>query len=77
MLGMLVNIFAADEKYLVLHRENLTIPIQMQLSQKQKTFSEFFAVFLKSRLSFKHFGSEGGCHSFCLSIITDFENVVR
>ena len=49
ILGLLVNTLAADEKYLVLHRDNLTIPIQMQLSQKQKTFSEFFYEFLKSR----------------------------
>ena len=31
------------------------IPIHMQLSHKQKTFSEFFTEFLKSRLNFKHF----------------------
>ena len=47
ILGLLVNTLAANEKYLVLHRENLTIPIQMQLSQEQKTFPKFFAVFLK------------------------------
>ena len=29
-------------------------PIQMKLSQKQKTFSEFFFAFLKSILNFKH-----------------------
>ena len=27
----------------------------MQLSGKQKTFSEFFAAFLKSSLNFEHF----------------------
>ena len=42
ILGLLVNTLAADEKYPVLNRDNLTIPIQMQLSQKQKTFSQFF-----------------------------------
>ena len=30
-------------------------PIQMQLSRKQKRFSEFFAAFLKSSLNFEHF----------------------
>ena len=55
ILGLLVNTLAADKKYPVLNRDNLTIPIQMQLSQKQKTFSQFFAAFLKSRLNFKHF----------------------
>ena len=55
ILGLLVNTLAADEKYPVLNRDNLTIPIQMQLSQKQKTFSNFYAAFLKSRLNFKDF----------------------
>ena len=42
ILGLLVSTLAAYEKYLVLHRDNLMIPIHMELSQKQKTFSEFF-----------------------------------
>ena len=49
ILGLLVNTLAADEKYSVLSSDNLTIPIQMELSKKKKTFSEFFAAFLKSR----------------------------
>ena len=36
ILGLLVNTLATDEKYPVLNRDNLTIPIQMQLSQKEK-----------------------------------------
>ena len=48
ILGLLVNTLATDEKYPVLNRDNLTIPIQMQLSEKQKTFSEFLAAFFKS-----------------------------
>ena len=55
MLVQLVNTLDADDRYAVLNRRNLTIPIQMQLSQKQKTFSQFFAAFLKSSLNFKHF----------------------
>ena len=56
ILGLVVNTLAANEKYPVLTRDNLTIPIQMQLSQNQKTFSRFFASFLKSRINFKYFG---------------------
>ena len=44
ILGQLVNILATDEKYLLLHRENSRTPIQMQLSQKQKPFPQFFCV---------------------------------
>ena len=55
ILGLLLNILAADKKYLVLHRDNSTIPIQMQLSEKQKMFYHFSATFLKSFLYFGHF----------------------
>ena len=34
ILGQLVNTLAADDKYLLLYRDNLTIPIEMQLSKK-------------------------------------------
>ena len=50
---MLINTFTVNDKHYVLNRDNLTLPIQMQLCQKQKTFSEFFFVFLKSILNFK------------------------
>ena len=48
ILGLLVNKLAADETYPVPNRDNLKIPIQMQLSRKRKTFSRFYATFLKS-----------------------------
>ena len=41
ILGLLVDILSADEKYAVLNRDNLTIPMQMQLSQKKKDFLNF------------------------------------
>ena len=49
---LFINTLSADGKNSLLNRDNLTQPIQMQLSGKQKTFSEFFAAFLKSRLNF-------------------------
>ena len=52
---LLFNILSAGEKYPVLNRDNLTIPIQIQLSWKHKALSEFFAAFLKSTLNFEHF----------------------
>ena len=42
ILGVFVNTFTADVKYPVQGCENLKVPIQMQLSEKGKTFSEFF-----------------------------------
>ena len=76
-MGLLVNTLPADEKYPVLNRVNLTIPIGMQLSQKEKTFSQFFAEVLKCRLNLEHFERKGDPQRFCISDITDFENVVR
>ena len=76
-LWLLVNTLAADEKFPVPNGDNLTIPIQMQLSQKQKTFSQFFAAFLKSTLNFKHFESKDDPHRFCIFEVTDSENVFR
>ena len=43
-----------DDKHYMLNRDNLTTPIQLLFSQKQKTFSQFFFAFLKSILNFKH-----------------------
>ena len=45
ILGLLVNTLAADEKYPVLNRDNLTIPIQMQLSEKQNMIIQFLLHF--------------------------------
>ena len=72
-----MNTLDADEKYPVFNRENLTIPLQMQLSEKEETFSQFLAAFLKSRLNSKHFETKIDPHSFCISEFTDSENVVR
>ena len=45
MLRLFVNPLTADDKYSLLIRDNLTQPIQLVLSQKQKTFSGFFVAF--------------------------------
>ena len=66
-----------DEKYPVLNIGNLTIPIQMQLSQKTKTFSQFFAAFWKSRLNFEYFEKKYDPHRFCISKVTTSKNLVR
>ena len=69
-LRLLVKTLTDDEKYSLLYRENLTQPFQILLSQKQKTFSEFFAAFLKSTLNFEHFQKKDHPHSQIISQIT-------
>ena len=51
ILRLFVNTFTADEKYSLLNRDNFTQPIQVQLSQKEKTLSQFVPAVLKSRLN--------------------------
>ena len=55
ILGLFVNTLSDDDKYGLLYRDNLMQRIQILLSQKQKTFFEFFSAFLKSTLNFEHF----------------------
>ena len=44
LLGIFVNTLTADEKYFLLNRGNLLQHFEMQLSQKQKTFSQTFFI---------------------------------
>ena len=63
VLRMFLNILTGDDKYSLLNRDNLRLPIQMQLSHKQKTFSQYVSEFLKTRLSFKYFQKKDNPHS--------------
>ena len=54
ILRLFFNTLTVNDKHYMLKRDNLPQPIQMQLSQKQNTFSEFFFSFLNSSLNFKH-----------------------
>ena len=46
---------AANDEYSHSNKENLLLPIQMQLSEKLKRLSEIFIAFLETVLNFKHF----------------------
>ena len=48
-------------------------PIHMHLSQKVKTFSEFFSGFSKSRLNLEHFQKKDDAHSLFICEATDCE----
>ena len=55
ILGPFVNTLTTDEKNSLLNRNNLTQPIQMQLSKKEKSFCQFLSEFIKSITNFKIF----------------------
>ena len=61
------NTLSADGKYSHLDRDNLRQRIQMQLSQKQKFFSEIFSSFFKESLNLEHFQKKDDPNSSCIS----------
>ena len=71
MLRLFVNTLTADGKYSLLKREKLTQPVEILLSEKEKTFSEFFSSFLISTLNFEHFRKKDDTHSPFIRDITD------
>ena len=52
---VLLNTLTADDEYSRHNRENLPLPIQVQLSKKPNIFFCFFIGFLESALNFEHF----------------------
>ena len=63
ILRLFVNTLGVHDNHYLLNRDNLTLPIQMQLYQNQKTFSHFFFGFLKSILNFKDLPMKDDPHS--------------
>ena len=54
VIGLFLNTWTADYKYPVTDCENLSFPIQIQLSYKKETFSRFFIPFMESPWNFEH-----------------------
>ena len=63
ILRVFVNTLIADGKYPVQDCENLPLPIQMQLSEKRKKFSQIFVPFLESTSNFKQFDERDDRHT--------------
>ena len=62
ILGVFVNTLIGDGKYLFQDFQNLPLPIQMQISEKRKTFFEFFVPFLEPTSNFQHFERKDDRH---------------
>ena len=54
MLRLFVNTFTVNYGHYLINRDNLAEPIEMQSSEKQKTFSHFYFAFLICILNFQH-----------------------
>ena len=63
VLKLVVNTLTAHDKYSLPSRDNLTHPIQTQLSNKQKGFHEVFSSFLKFTINLKHFQRKENPHN--------------
>ena len=63
ILIVFVNTLTVNEKHYLLNRDNLTQPIQIQLCQKEKIFSQFFFPLLKSILNLKHLSKKDDSHT--------------
>ena len=75
IVGVFLNTLTDDGMYPVQGCENLQLPIQMQLSEKRKPFSEVFFLFLDSTSNSEHSERKDDRHSLCISGIADCENL--
>ena len=69
ILRQLVNALTADDKYSGSNMQNLPQQFQTPLSQKQKTFSEFFIALLRCAWKLEHFQKKDEYPSVIISDI--------
>ena len=63
ILEVFVNTLTAEAKYSIEDLKNLPLPIQIQLYDNWKNFSQFFVPFMESKSNFKHFEKNDDGHS--------------
>ena len=71
ILGLFINKLTAEYTYSGRNMKILTQQVQTPLSLKQKTFSGFFIVFLKSTWNGEYFQKKGESSSLSISEIID------
>ena len=69
ILGLFVNTLTAEYTYSRRNMQTFTHKLQTPLPLKQKTFSGFFIVFLKSTWNGEHFQKKGESSSLSISEI--------
>ena len=77
ILGLFLNILTDDDKYCLLYRDNLTQPILILLSQKQKTFSQLFSALSKCTLNFDHFQKKMTLIAYAFPKLPSPKKVIR
>ena len=76
-LRLFVNTMSPVDKCSLPNKDNLMQPIHMQLSQKLKTFSALFNVFLKCRSNFEYFQKKDDLIAYLFLRLRSAKNVVR
>ena len=71
ILGLFVNTLTAEYMYSDRNMQTFTQQVQTLLSLKQKTFSGFFILFLKSTWNGEHFQKKGESSSLSICEIID------
>ena len=73
ILRLFVKALTADDKYSGSNMQNLPYHFQTRLSQKQKTFSQFFIAYLKCAWNLEHFQKKDEYPSLIISEFIDAE----
>ena len=73
ILRLFVKTLTADDKYSDSNMQSLPQQFQMPLSQKQKTFSEFFIAFLEGASNLENIRQEDEYPRLIISEIVDAE----
>ena len=77
ILRLFFNTLTADDKNFLVNRDKSTQPVHILLSQKQKTFYQFFSAFLKSTLNFELFQKKYNPQSDIFPKLRTPKNVIR
>ena len=75
--GLFVKTLNADDKCSLRNSENLSEPIQMQLSKILKTFSQHFAQLVQSTSTFKHFEKKLALATYVFSKLLTVKGTFR
>ena len=67
------NLRTAHDIFYLYKEESTPQPIEMQISKNTKTFSELFAVYLKSTYIYENFGKKDEPHNWYISEMIDSE----
>ena len=77
VLRFFVNTLTSNDKYSLLSRDNSMQTIQIHLSQKQKTFSQFLCAFFKSTSKVERFQRKMTLIAYVFPKLRIPKNVVR